>query len=165
MEIWKDIPGYEGLYQASTMGRIRSLKYRKTQETKVLSEWCDGRGYKKVELKDKAFSVHRLIALTFIPNKYKKSTVNHKNEKKYDNRVENLEWMTNAENHNYGSRNKLVGDKLKKSVSMFNKNGELLCIFESITEATSNGFNHAAISLCCNGKRKSHGNCIWKFNK
>lgn len=102
-EIWKNIPGYKSLYKASNLGRIKNAK------DYVLSSGDNGNGYKSLCLwknrKDKRHYVHRLIALTFIPNPDNKSTVNHKNGIKNDNKLNNLEWMTYSENHIHAFKN------------------------------------------------------------
>jgi len=120
MEIWKDIPEYEGLYKISTNGTVASydriveyyggrMAHRKG---KILKERYDRYGYKRVELgkngKNKTFSIHRLVALTFIPNLENKPQVNHINGVKDDNHVENLEWSTSKENINHAYKNKLM---------------------------------------------------------
>ena len=97
MEMWKDILGYESLYQVSNLGNVRSLKRNKNLAL------CDnGEGYMKVKLHSKPYRVHRLVAMAFIPNLENKPQVNHINSDKADNRVENLEWVTNAENTKHG---------------------------------------------------------------
>lgn len=111
MENWKDVPGYEGLYQVSNLGRVRSLphicrgkripgKLRKVhleQATGYLSVGLSKNGIRKT------ITVHRLVALAFVPNPTGEATVNHKNEIKTDNRAENLEWMSLADNLRYGT--------------------------------------------------------------
>ena len=163
MEVWKPIVNYEGLYEVSNTGKVRSLKYRNKKEIKELKQWFDKRGYCKVELSCKAYSVHRLVAEAFIENPYNKETVNHINEIKSDNRVCNLEWMTNKENINYGSRNLRVGNLLKKKIGRYDLNGNLLQTYDYIGECVKSGYNHSAISLCCNNKRKIHKGCMFKF--
>ncbi len=104
MEIWKDVHRYVGLYQASNYGRIRSMI-----KNKILSPGDNGRGYKFIHLKHNGsverFYVHRLIAMTFIPNIYNKKEVNHIDFDKDNNHVENLEWMTCKENLNHAKIN------------------------------------------------------------
>lgn len=164
MEIWKDIKNYENLYQISNMGNVKSLHYGKER---ILKTSHDKRGYPIVDLRKNGcrwtVHVHRLVANAFICNLAKKSTVNHKNEIKTDNRVENLEWFTNTENINYGSRNQKVAELLKKKILMLDLNNNIINEFSSITEAVKQGYNNTGISLCCNHKRKTHRNYKWKF--
>lgn len=101
-EEWRDIPGFDGKYQASSYGRIRSLSFNKTKQIRPLSISQNRAGYCLVALqinnKSKRILVHRLIALTFIPNKDNKPQVNHIDGDKSNNRLDNLEWVTGKEN-------------------------------------------------------------------
>lgn len=123
MEIWKDIKGYEGLYQISTQGRVKSLKrtrhcknqfgeYTVEDPEKILNPGKNNHGYMSVVLyesqKRKTISVHRLVALSFIPNPSRKAQVNHKNGVKHDNRIKNLEWVSNGENQIHSYKNGLA---------------------------------------------------------
>ena len=109
---WKDIPGYEGLYQVSNLGEIKSLNYRNTGKEKILKLIKDKKGYFHVNLykngKLKNLQVHRLVAMAFIPNHNNYNQVNHKDENTSNNAVENLEWCTAKYNSNYGNRNKKI---------------------------------------------------------
>lgn len=174
-ETWKDIAGYEGLYQVSTSGRVRSLGINGkrprvlTQEVTIWG-YCRVRLYKENE-KPKHYAVHRLVASAFIGD-CDGLTVNHKNEIKTDNRVENLELLTLRDNCNYGTRNKRVsqkhlgGDYIKRNkVSMIDKNShETVAVFSSCLDAErKTGIDNAHISACCNNKRKSAGGYEWRL--
>ena len=118
-EIWKDIKGYEKLYQVSNLGRVRSFprKYANYgNEIKIL-KGLNNRGYLRVSLskngKCKMFSIHRLVAEAFIPNPNNYSCVNHKDENPSNNNVKNLEWCSINYNCNYGNRNKKIAEKQK----------------------------------------------------
>ena len=110
--IWKDIPGYEGLYKININGDILSLHSKKE---KLIKSGIN-KGYKRVLLcknkKHKNCLVHRLVAITFIPNIYNYPQINHKNENKLDNNVSNLEWCTAQYNAKYGTRLKRISKKL-----------------------------------------------------
>lgn len=109
-EIWKPVKDYEGIYEVSNLGRVKSLKkWRRTginsgyfQKDKILKQDCNYNGYAKIDFHKnkvrKGFLVHRLVAEAFIPNPENKPQINHKNKIKLDNKVENLEWVTSSEN-------------------------------------------------------------------
>ena len=121
MEEWRDIKDYEGIYQVSNLGRVKSLvgSYGRIR-TKILDQKPDAHGYKRVALykngNREEFKVHRLVAEAFIPNPNNLPCVNHKIddfEHRSDNRVENLEWCTYEYNNNYGSRNEKLSRAMK----------------------------------------------------
>lgn len=116
-QCWKEILGYEGLYQVSNTGRVRSLNYRRTGKTKVIKQSTNKGGYKSVCLykdgKLKGYSVHRLVALAFIPNPLNLPQVNHIDENPSNNAVWNLEWCTPKYNSNYGNCRKKISEANK----------------------------------------------------
>ena len=166
MEHWKAIAGYEGLYEVSDQGRVKSLKYGKE---KILKQQKTHGGYLRVFLyKDghvKMLKVHRLVSEAFIPNPNNLETVNHKDEVKTNNTVSNLEWMSRKDNINYGTHNKRVAEALSKQVQMFDKKtGELLATFPSTMEAERvTEIAQSNICSCCKGKLKSAHGYIWRY--
>ena len=165
-EIWKDIRGYEGLYQVSNWGKIRN-KY-----DKILIDKRTRFGYLRIRLskngKSKQYFVHRLVAEAFIPNPNNYEQVNHKNELKYDNRVENLEWCDRKYNINYGTRNERGKMnhpyKTKKILQIDPNTEEIIKIYVSCKELfKETGFNTGYISLCCNGRKKVAYGFKWRY--
>jgi hypothetical protein len=153
-EIWKDIPGYEGLYQASNMGRIASIRYG----FKIRSCVKNTTGYLQVAFringKLKTYLVHILIAKTFLNSCQNRNQVDHINNVKFDNRVSNLQWVTRSENmkNNY-LRDDAASEKLRargKKLELFNKHGKSLGVFNKILDAAKflNTSSGNVSSLC-----------------
>ena len=167
MEIWKDIEGYEGLYQVSNLGRVKSLNYNRTRKEKILKHGSDKKGYLYVNLckegKKRNYRVHRLVAETFIDNLENKPEVNHKDEDKTNNKVENLEWVTSKENSNYGTRNKRVAKSQSKPIYGINVKTNEKIEFPSTMEAQRNSFNQGNIVNCLKGRCKSHKGYKWFY--
>lgn len=182
-EVWKDILGYEGKYQISNMGRVKSLSreqyngwnYYMSKEM-ILKNIPDVYGYLTVGLYDstktpprKTFKIHRLVAQAFIPNHNNHPQINHKNEVKDDNRVENLEWCTNLYNHHYGTAKQRISDKTRnhkntsKPVLQLSFDGKIINEWKSTQDAHRSGFQQSCISRCCNGTQKSHNGFKWRF--
>lgn len=165
MEEWKAVSGYEGLYEVSNLGRVRSIKRRKILSLSILKD-----GYCQVGLcklgERRYFLIHRLVAEAFVPNPASKPQVNHKDEDKSNNAASNLEWMTPKENINYGTgivrRANTQAKVLGKSVEQYDKAGKLLATFQSSQEAErQTGVGH--IRECCGGRLKSAGGFVWRY--
>ena len=164
-EIWCPIKGYEGLYEVSDKGRVRSLKSGKERILKPLRITC---GYLQVQLwkngKQKMYLIHRLVAQAFIPNPDNLPEVNHKDEDKENNSVKNLEWCDRKYNINYGNRNQMVSMKLSKPILQYTKSGVFVREWKSTYDVERNlGYFHNSISYCCNGKLKSAYGYVWKY--
>lgn len=178
MKLWKDIPNFEGLYQANTDGEIRSL-----YSNKILKQEISKNGYCKVMLcknkKRKLLSVHRIIAQTFLKDYDEKLQVNHKSGIKTDNRLNNLEMVTSKENIIHSFKNGLqkpktgkehplykkygIENKTSKKVIQYDLNDNFLKVWNSIMDVERElGINNSNISSCCNGNKKSAGGFKWK---
>lgn len=116
-EIWKDIKGYEGYYQVSNLGNVKTLHANKGHLVKLMALAPHPRGYKSVNLykdgKHESLLVHRLVAAAFIPNPNNYNEVNHISEDKHDNRACNLEWVSHGDNCRYGTRNARISQTNK----------------------------------------------------
>lgn len=177
-ETWKPVVGYEGLYEISSMGRVKSLKRtiiakngtRMEVEEKLLAQSTITGGYLSVCLSDhgecRSYPVHRLVAMAFIPNPKNLSDVNHKDEDKTNNSVENLEWMTHKENLNYGTYKERMALAVSKPVCQIDKKtGVIIAIYPGqkfAEEAT--GICSGTISNVCRGIGRSAGGYYWKFS-
>lgn len=190
-EVWKDIQDYEGYYQVSNLGRVRSVDRivshwrggKQLKKGKMLKPYTDKHGYKHVTLskdrKGKCVQVHRLVAFAFIPNPNNLKEVNHIDENPSNNCVDNLEWCTKQYNINYGTRNERMlqnrsGIRKSKPVLQYTFNGEFVAEYPSLMEAyRQTGISFANISCCCRGKKrkdkrgyytpKTAGGFIWKY--
>lgn len=171
IEEWKDIKGYEGAYQISNYGRVRSVDrivhsknkyFQKGIELKIHSTGKYNFVTVSKNNRTKRLYLHRLVAEHFVENLNGYNVVNHKDEDKTNNRADNLEWCTSKYNANYGSRNKKIAMSKGKKVAMI-KDGVVLKIFDSQAEARRKGFSQAQISKCCNGIVKHYLGYQWKF--
>lgn len=182
-EIWKDIQGYEGLYQVSNLGRVKRLKFINGttffDREIILKQSLNKRGYCFISLSKRNIkcskAVHRLVSQAFIPNPKNKSEVNHIDGNKQNNNVNNLEWSTREENIQHAYNNGLNLGSMKnkrgidnphsKKVYQFDLNGNFIRQYGSAREAERiTGIRCSDITMCCRNKtKKSHG-FIWKYN-
>lgn len=163
-EVWRDIKGYEGLYQVSNLGRVKKTTLN---EERLIHINKDSGGYQIVSLRKDGVSrmrlVHRLVAIAFIPNNENKPEVNHIDEVKTNNRVDNLNWMTHLENSLYGTRNKrssanrFGNPKTGRQVIAKFLNGEEK-IYGTIREASRQlGLRDTSIGIHCKNKKIFRG--------
>ena len=175
-EEWQAVKGYEGLYEVSNQGRVKSLP-RNTTKGKILVAEKNHRGYYRVGLtknnKQKHFSIHRLVAEVFIPNPQNKPQVNHIDGNKQNNSVENLEWVTHSENMKHATEmglNPMVENNAvhSKPVEMLSLHGVCIQVFKSIADASRHtGIPQNSICQCCLNHKgyKTAGGFVWKYGK
>ena len=179
-EIWKDINGYDGEYQVSNLGRIKSVARLTTRPCqygireyripeKIMRTRLGTSGYLCVNLhhegKQVTEMIHRLVALHFCKGYRDELVVNHKDEDKTNNRADNLEWVTQMENANHGTaiqRRK----KYPKAVVQISLSGEVVNVWPSVKSAAEAvGVNPACIGHCCKGDRPTIKGYRWKFKQ
>lgn len=179
-EIWKDIKGYEGIYQVSNLGNVRSLDrygFIKGNKTffkgKQLKQKTDKRKYKRVSLckegKQRTITVHRLVMESFVENIFNYPCINHKDENPSNNKLDNLEWCTQKYNINYGTCREKIKKNHKSQINCESTSKKVINldtneIFPSIHEAGRRfKINFQNIYKCCKGKRNTAGGYRWGY--
>lgn len=173
MEVWKDIPGYEGLYQVSNLGAVKSLPRLVGrgkgywQGEKIMRVKPEKDGYLSVTLckdgRHKTYRLHRVVLATFNPVENMECLeCGHLDENPENCRLDNLRWMSHVENINWGERNKKAGESISKPVYCI----ELDKTFDSLTVASKEtGAQLAHICSCCRGVRNKAGGYHWRYAK
>ena len=164
-EIWKDIPNYEGLYQVSNLGRVKSLPKKDgfvyLEKERILKPLIVN-GRNRVVLcknkKKKNYYIYQLVAKTFIPNPNNYPIINHINGIPNDDAKDNLEWCTYKHNSIHAVNNNLIKHY---KIAQYSLNGELIKIYNSRHEIKN--IDQSSITRCCNGKRKTAGGYKWKY--
>lgn len=165
MEEWKDIVGFEGLYQVSDYGNVRSVRsgkllkpFKKDSKNCYLKVWLCKEGKQKTKF------VHRLVAEAFIPNPHHLPEVNHKSECPALNVACLLEWTTHKENTNYGTRNQRISDTKSIAINQCDRDGNFIRQWKSAMEVERQlGIRHQNISLCLKGRLKTAGGYGWQY--
>ena len=156
----KDVVGYEGLYAVTSCGKVYSYKYKK-----FLKPWDNGDGYLRVGLcKDnerKEYKIHRLVAEAYIPNPENLPQINHKDENKANNCLQNLEWCDASYNTNYGTRNEKISNSRKKPILQYTLDGEFIREWPSATDVRNEV--NGNICNCLKGKLPSAYGFKWVY--
>jgi len=162
LEVWKDVVGYEGYYKVSNIGNVKSLDRITNQGRRIngvnMKQFLSHNGYKRVALaKDglvKKYQVHRLVAIAFIENEMLKPFINHVDENKTNNCVDNLQWVTSKENNNYGNHNRNVAIAQSRKIKVIYSDNTYE-VWESQSEFARNfGCSVSGVNLVLNGKNK-----------
>ena len=161
--MWVAINGYENIYEINELGEVRRI-----ETGNVLKGHLSSDGYRRIGLtvsgKTKLFLVHRLVANAFIPNPNNYPCVNHKDENKSNNSINNLEWCTYRYNLNFGTRNIRANHSRKKPILQFSKNGDFIREWDSVTDLKgATGMDISHVSSCCRGKRKTANGYRWQY--
>jgi len=174
-EVWKNIVGYEGKYQVSSFGQVRSIDRidasGKKRKGRLLKPCKDKDGYLYVGLSDGGVTIrriHKLVAEAFIGSCPNGHQVNHKDENKTNNRIENLEYVTAKQNINYGTGIKRRAEKRGSAVCQLSKSGDVIAKYRSLREAAKEtGIDFRNIRKCCIGEKyyKTAGGYIWKYER
>lgn len=164
-EAWKDVVGYEGLYLVSNHGNVKSL-----YTNKILSPYKRKDGYREVILSKnkikKHATIHRLVAMAFIPNPNNLSLINHKDENPSNNFVDNLEWCDYHYNNTYNGVQFKRGQSTAMTIYQYNIYGELIDCFTSLGDIErKKGWSGGCVCMCCNSDFRTYKGFVWSYKK
>ena len=156
----KDIKNYEGIYGITSCGKVWSYKYKK-----FLTPRKGSHGYLQVGLRRdgeiKSYLIHRLVAMAYLPNPDNLPMINHKDENKTNNCLQNLEWCDNSYNINYGTRNKRVSNSKKIPILQYDLNGNFIKEWPSALDVGKEVSGH--ICDCLKGRQKTAYGYLWFY--
>lgn len=176
-ELWKDIKGYEGSYEVSNLGRVKSLSRKvvsgvnysnvRYTENRILAQSIINSGYPTVLLhsdgEEKRLLVHRLVLENFKPNSDESLVVNHIDRDKLNNNLENLEWLTQSENIRHLGANKLMGLSKRKPICKYDINGKLIKKYDYLGLVSKDGFDPTNCSRVARGLQSHHKGYDWRY--
>lgn len=178
-EVWKDIAGYDGLYQVSNMGRVKSLertrnmnlpgRKKRAPVSERILKFGQSQGYQAVTLArdgvNKKIRLHKLVALAFIPNPDNKPEINHKDGNKHNNCADNLEWVTPIENQRHAISSGLRDDSFRrKTVNQYDRDGNFIRSWNGYVEIKDVlGLPPQAICGCCKGRNPTAYGYVWRL--
>lgn len=174
-EEWRPVKGFEDYAEISNMGQVHRFERvyycGKNQKSKRIQEedWTYGsennKGYLYATIGGKPFRVNRLVYITFVGEIPDGLEVNHIDEDKHNNRLDNLNLLSHGDNVRYGTGIERRAAAKNKAVQALDKDGNVVMEFASIMEAQRQGFDAGHISKCCRGERKTHKGYIWCFKE
>lgn len=179
MENWKAVEGYEGFYEVSDLGRVRSVdRYVRNsrngeltvfKKSKVKKPTTTDGGYETVTLNREgeyhSYYVHRLVASAFVDNPNGYEEVNHIDEDKHNNRASNLEWCTKQYNIHYGTRTTRAAKRQSRPVLQCSEDGTVICEYPSLSSVKSDGFNPSNVKAVCDGKFSQMNGYGWRWSE
>ncbi len=171
VEEWKDIEGFEGYYQVSNYGRVKSFRKATRYGAKneyILKNAVANHGYCQVTLytpsKREKHTVHRLVAKAFVPNPYNLPQINHKDENVLNNRADNLEWCTPKYNNSYGTARFRMAITKGQMIDQFLPNGQFIARYACLSIASKfSGVSKRVIAAQCRGEYQVSYNYLWKY--
>ena len=179
MELWRPVKGYEGFYEVSNLGRVRSVDrfvrnshngdYTVFKKSIIKKPTLDDGGYETITLNKEGRwetrLVHRLVAIAFLGDPEEGQEVNHKDENKRNNQVSNLEWCSKAYNVRYGTRARRAAAKRSRPVLQCTLDGEIIQEYQSLSSVKEDGFNPSNVKAVCDGKFSQMNGYGWRWSE